>query len=286
MKSITLGLTIAMILPLTAFAETTPVLIGDPINGAELYKKECAACHGDQGTGGRSGIALTNSGRLNLVQDKQMFFALKMGKGLKKPAEHTFKNKLKFLQIWDVVAYVRSLHMTLDQFFPTSARYVSKKYTIDKWGLERIKENAGKAPADKDAAVFTFFDFDGEEGNLNYVPQDPILLDQLKKDKKSGYLVFLPFKTKGFEGEIGVGMDAGGAITSMAVHKKAKGADLLNKSLSRFKGLGKKGQSQPFKIGGGKQMAKLAKEVFPVYLRAMETVTMYDREENERTWAD
>ena len=134
--------------------------------------------------------------------------------------------------------------------------------------------------------LFTFFDFDGEEGNLSYVPQDPILLDQLKKDKKSGYLVFLPFKTKGFEGEIGVAMDKGGAITSIAVHKKAKGADLLNKSLSRFKGLGKKGQSQPFKIGGGKQMAKLAKAVFPVYLRAMETVTMYDREENERTWAD
>jgi hypothetical protein len=70
------------------------------------------------------------------------------------------------------------------------------------------------------------------------------------------------------------------------VHHKGSGADLLNKSLSRFEGMGKKGQKEPFKIGGGKPMEKLAADLYPVYLRAMETVTMYDREENERTWAD
>ena len=40
------------------------------------------------------------------------------------------------------------------------------------------------------------------------------------------------------------------------------------------------------KIGGGKAMSKLADRIFPTYMRAMETVTMYDREERERTWAD
>lgn len=33
-------------------------------------------------------------------------------------------------------------------------------------------------------------------------------------------------------------------------------------------------------------MEKLADDLFPTYLRAMETVTMYDRDEKERTWAD
>jgi hypothetical protein len=118
------------------------------------------------------------------------------------------------------------------------------------------------------------------------VPQEPIKLDQLKKDKKAGYLVFMPFKTDNFDGELGIGMDKEGKMTRVLVHSKASSADLLNKSLSRFEGMGKKGQKEPFKIGGGKPMEKLAADLFPVYMRAMETVTMYDRDENERTWAD
>ncbi|MCB9651809.1 MAG: c-type cytochrome [Deltaproteobacteria bacterium] len=265
-----------------------PVWVGDPVNGAKLYAAECAACHGDDGRGGRTGVALTRADRLNLIRDDQMFQMIETGAGLKKPKDHTLKDKLKFLEIWDVVAFTRTLHMTIADFFPSASRYVSKEYTIDKYGLQRIEENGGMVLKGKDqtAAVFTLFDFEGEEGNLKYVPQDPILLDQLKKPNKAGYLVFLPFKTDGFEGELGVAMDATGVITKLGVHGTASGAELLNKSLSRFEGMGKKGQKTPFKVSGGKDMDKLAKDVFPAYLRAMETVTMYDREERERTWAD
>lgn len=269
-----------------ASAAEVAVLVGDPTNGQKLYAKECGACHGDDGKGGRSGVALTSSDRLNLLRDDQMYAALKTGAGLKSPKEHTFEKKLDFLQLFDVVAHVRTLHMTIGDFFPTASRYVSKVYEIDSHGLERIQNATGASPKEKSAAVFTFFNFPGEEGNLEYVPQDPIKLDHLKKDKKSGYLVFLPFKSSGFDGELGVGMDGGGKITKLQVHPGAKGADLLNKSLSRFEGLGKKGQKEPFKVGGGKPMDDLAKDVFPAYLRAMETVTMYDRDERERTWAD
>ncbi len=277
-----------LVAPALASASETPALAGDPINGAKLYSKQCAACHGPGGKGGRSSVPLTSSDRLNLVRNNQMFAMIESGAGLKRAKEHALKDKLKFLEIWDTIAYVRTLHMTLAELVPEGARYISKSYTIDKYGLQRIEENGGirLKGKDKSGAVFTFFDFDDEQGNLRYVPQDPILLDQLKKDKKSGYLVFLPFKTKGFKGELGVAMDARGAITKMAVHKSKKGAKLLNKSLSRFEGMGKKGQSMPFKVSGGRSMSALAKDVFPAYLRAMETVTMYDREENERTWAD
>lgn len=266
----------------------TPVWVGDPLNGAKLYAAECAACHGDDGRGGRTGVALTRADRLNLIRDDQMYKMVETGEGLKKPKDHTLKDKLKYLEIWDVVAHVRTLHMTLADFFPSAARYVSKEYTIDKYGLQRLEESASLVLKGKDqsAAVFTMFTFEGEEGNLKYVPQDPILLDQLKKPNKSGYLVFLPFKTPGFEGELGVAMDADGVITKLGVHQSKPGAELLNKSLSRFEGMGKKGQKTPFKVAGGKDLAQLAQDVFPAYLRAMETVTMYDREERERTWAD
>ncbi len=283
-----IGLALAMLTAARAEARDT-VMVGDAINGKKLYSKECAACHGEAGAGGRTGIALTDSGRMNLIRNDQLFSELEKGEGLKKPKDHAFGNKLHDLDIWDVVAYVRTLHMTLDEFFPKAARYISKEYEIDKFGLERIKDASGLSlqGSDKKSAVFTFFDFDGEEGNLAYVPQDPIKLDQLDKKKKSGYVVFLPFEDGGgFKGEIGVAMDAKGAITRLAVHENLKGAELLNKSLSRFEGMGQKGQKEKFKIGGGKPMEHLADKVFPTYLRAMESVTMYDREERERTWAD
>jgi hypothetical protein len=279
-------LTLAILTPQSALAAEARTLAGDPINGKKLFAKECSACHGDDGKGGRTGVALNDSGRLNLLPNDKLFQLIKDGAGLKKAKDHTFDGKLKFLDTWDVIAHVRSMHMGLDDFFPASSRYVCKAYTIDKFGTERMEKATGKPLADKTAAVFTFFDFENEEGRLQYVPQDPIKLDQLKKDKKAGYLVFLPFKTEGFDGELGIGMDKDGRMTTVLVHPGAKGAELLNKSLSRFRGLGKKGQKEPFKIGGGKPMEKLADDLFPIYLRAMETVTMYDRDESERTWAD
>ena len=281
----TLTFSAALLASGAASAQDT-LLVGDPINGKKLYAKECAACHGDDGKGGRSGVALTDSGRLNLIRDDQMFANINRGAGTKNAAEHSFASKLPFLETWDVVAYVRTLHMTIADFFPKSSRYVSKVYEIDQHGLGRIEKAVGKVPSEKTAAVFTVFDFPGEDGLLTYVPQDPIKLDQLSKDKKAGYLVFLPFKSASFEGELGVGMDKDGKITRLAVHQSGKGADLLNSSLAKFEGLGKKGQREVFKIGGGKPMADLATDIFPVYLRAMESATMYDREEMERTWAD
>ncbi len=269
-----------------AIAEELPLLVGDPASGQKLYAKECAACHGAQADGGKIAVSLRDSGRLNLLRNEQLFDMIETGKGLKKPSEHQFKRQLPFLQLWDVVQHVRGQHLVIQTFFPDASRYVAKEYAIDKFGLERIKAATGKAAKQTKAAVFTFFDFEGEEGNLSYVPDDPIRLDELKKDKKSGYLVFVPWKTPGFEGELGIAMDKDGVITKLAVHEVDQKTELLNKSLSRFAGLGRKGQKDPFKVAGGKVMSDLAADVFPVYLVAMESATMYDREETERTWAD
>lgn len=270
----------------SAQASELPLLVGDPKSGQKLYAKECASCHGAEADGGKTGISLRDSGRLNLLRNEQLFDMIETGKGLKKPGEHQFKRQIRFLEIWDVVAHVRGQHLVIQTFFPNASRYVAKEYTIDNFGLERIKAATGKPAREKKAAVFTFFNFEGEEGNLSYVPDDPIRLDELKKDKKSGYLVFLPFKTPGFEGELGVAMDKEGVITKLAVHEVDQKTELLNKSLSRFAGLGRKGQKEPFKVAGGKTVSDLAADVFPVYLVAMESATMYDREETERTWAD
>jgi len=277
-------LLLLLALPATAFAQDEVPAVGDARNGGKLYAAQCSACHGDGGKGGRSGVALTDSSRMTLLRDEQVYAVIARGEGVKKEKDHKFESKLSLLDIWDVISYVDTLHLELGGFFPDASHYVAKEYEIDEHGLKRIGDAAGQAPKDKKAAVFTFFKKD--DNPLLYVPQDPIKLDALKKKDKVGYLVFLPFKTTGFDGEIGVAMDASGKIKKLAVHESVANAELVNKSLSRFEGLGKKGQKEPLKPGGDKTMAQIATDLFPVYLRAMETATMYDRDENERTWAD
>lgn len=271
---------------LPALAEDERPEVGDPKNGAKLYAKECAACHGDAGKGGRSGVALTDSARMNLLRDEQIYESLRTGAGIKKEKDHRFDKKLSFLDLWDVVAYIDTLHLEIGALFTDATHYISKEYEIDEHGAKRFQEAIGKGLDDKKAAVFTFFKKDGFDADLLYVPQDPIKLDHLKKKEKIGYVVFLPFKTTGFDGELGVAMDQTGKIRKLAVHGSAPNAELLNKSLSRFEGLGKKGGKEPLKPGGDKTMAQLATDVFPVYMKAQEAATMYDRDENERTWAD
>ena len=266
----------------TAFAESPP-WVGDPANGGKLYAKQCAACHGDDGAGGRTGVSLHASGRMNVIRNDVHYAMLKSGKGITKTDGHKFDKKLSQLELWDVIAHVNGMSMSLHNFFPEAGRYLSGEYTIDKHGLKRIKKATRVKIKDKTAQVFTFFDMPDETGNLTFVPPEPILLDELKKKYKSGYLVFLPFESAEFSGEIGIAMDAQGAITKVAVHGNSKKNRALNAKLAKFVGKGKKGQRKPFKVRGVK---KLAKPVFETYLRAMETATMYDRDENERTWAD
>lgn len=275
------------LLPAAALAEDDRPAVGDARNGGKLYTRECQACHGEGGKGGRSAVALTDSSRMTLLRNEQLYGAIQRGEGIKKEKDHKFEGKLSLLDTWDVIAYVKTLHLELGSFFPDATHYVAKEYEIDEHGMKRLGDALGaSAPKDKKAAVFTFFKKDGVDANLVYVPQDPIKLDQLKKKEKAGYLVFLPFKTTGFDGELGVAMDQTGKIKKLAVHEGVPNAELVNKSLSRFEGLGKKGQKEPLKPGGDKTMAQIATDVFPVYLRAMESATMYDRDENERTWAD
>ncbi|MBK8009858.1 MAG: hypothetical protein IPK13_00790 [Deltaproteobacteria bacterium] len=267
---------------------SSPVFVGDRVNGRGLYMTACASCHGETGDGGASKIALTRSGRMGLLSDAAMFAMISTGEGLKKPAEHRFGDRLEYLETFDVIAYVRAGTMSVGEFFPEAARYLGKEYTIDEFGLTRIKEATGKAlsPEEAQASVFTMFRIEGEDGNLRYVPQDPIQLDALKKDLKIGYLVFLPFRVGPFSGEIGVAMDAAGVITGLrAQDGHAQDAVELNKKLAQFVGMGKKGQRDRFKAPA-RTSVEVSNAVFQSYMQAMESATMYDREEKDRTWAD
>jgi mono/diheme cytochrome c family protein len=81
----------------------------------ELYKQDCALCHGDNGNGKTdlaSGMGLTladwsNPATLANKQDQDLFNVIRNGKG-KMPAEPD--GRAKDDEVWNLIIYIRGLH--------------------------------------------------------------------------------------------------------------------------------------------------------------------------------
>src|SRR5688500_3501923 len=146
-----------------AFAADERPWVGDPVNGTKLYKKECVACHGEGGSGGRSGVSLTDSGRMNLLRDDQIYAMVRDGVGIKKEKSHKFAGKLSDLDVWDVVAYQGTRYLPLAELFPTATHYISKENTIDQHGTTRIEETTKKPPKNKTGPESTFYKKEGAD---------------------------------------------------------------------------------------------------------------------------
>lgn len=74
------------------------------INGAELYKTNCASCHGEKGEGAKKGIPLISGHALH-HSEVEHIKQVTDGEGDKMPA---FKDKLKPEEIAEVVKFVRN----------------------------------------------------------------------------------------------------------------------------------------------------------------------------------
>lgn len=79
----------------------------------QVYKVDCAVCHGDNGNG-KTDLAesmnltladWTDPKSLGGVQDKELFDAIRKGKGEKMPPEDV--SRAKDDEIWALVAYIR-----------------------------------------------------------------------------------------------------------------------------------------------------------------------------------
>lgn len=75
------------------------------INGAELFKANCAECHGANGEGAKKGIPLVSGHALHHSEDEYIK-QVTNGEGNKMPA---FKDKLKPDEITEVVKFVRTV---------------------------------------------------------------------------------------------------------------------------------------------------------------------------------
>lgn len=254
-------------------ADDVPVRVGDPVNGRRLFAEHC---------GDAAARATLSSEQMSALRDDQLQAAFLDGRCV--DSKKTFSTgDLDYLDAWDMVAFVRTRHMSLDAFFPDASRYIQKEYTIDDYGRNRLEGALGRVPDRLTHTVWTFYDVEGEQGNLTFVPQDPILLDELEVDQKSGYLVFVPLDTEGFTGEVALAMTPDFTITALQIHRTQEAAADLNPKLAAYVGQG--GRTQTDRLDAPRGPAgSIERAVSRAYLLAREAATMFVRDERARTW--
>ncbi|MGB9599022.1 MAG: c-type cytochrome [Myxococcota bacterium] len=269
---------------------------GDIMAGEKRFRLDCFSCHGISGTG--DGFAASTLSPppinfrdpkvMNMRENSQIFNIIKNG-GKKVLGRESFMpafgNGYSDLDIWDVVAYLRSLHIKIDNFFPNAAYYIAKDYRIASLGKERIEKVIKEKISEEEETVTVYTVFRADKphiGGAEYIPQDPNKMDVLKKPLKLGYLVFFNVKSLG-NIQIGISFDPSGKIIKMLPSDISQAGN-VGKYLSPFSGQGKRGKYEIFKLKNVPD--KILLELYKDYLIALEASFVYEKEEKDRTWME
>ncbi len=295
---------IGLVLPVAA--EDLPQ-IGDVTHGTQLYRMNCTVCHGFNGSGSgpvRGSLQIQpadhGDGALMNARDNSMLFATIQSGGSaqgKHKAMPGFSGTLDGLDIWDLVAYMRSLHLPLTAFFERVDQYLVKAYDLGQIGnkdfkagqMERLKKAIKKVdPRDLHLIVFTLFKADERRASPELVPQEPRRLAQLQKKDKLGYVFFLDLiGPRGKRIPVGVSLDMNYTMTKLVTTGGAPAvAGELNTRLAKYVGMGKRGDVANFKISKDKVGKLFDTAVARIYALAIEGANVYELEERERSWAD
>ena len=78
---------------------------GNPFNGAPLYMRHCANCHGDNGQSKMLNVPNFARGEGVMQSDQQLLATIKSGKG----TMPGFLGLLKDEEILDIIAHIRTL---------------------------------------------------------------------------------------------------------------------------------------------------------------------------------
>ncbi len=282
-------------------------VMGDVTNGTRLYRVHCSVCHGFSGTGdGPAKVTLKKApanlrdGSLMNARDDSMLFSTIQAGCRKSGCSETmpgFGKELSVLDVWDVLAYLRSIHIPLRWFFPGVDQYVVKRYHIGHMGnedfqdgqKERLRKRIGKVtPKELYQTVFTLFKASKHRRSPELVPQQPRRLAQLKKPDKLGYVLFMQMQgPRGKKVPVGISLDVNYTITKLVATLADPGiAGEYNKRLEKYVGMGKRGDDPKFKTGKDKVSKIFDKAVQHIYALAVEGANSFELEEKDRSWAD
>ncbi len=275
---------------------STQAAYGDIMAGEKIYRLDCFSCHGVNGTGDGFASSLFNPPPvnfrdpkvMNMKENSQMFNVIKNGGTkalLRESYMPSFGKGYNDLDIWDIVAFLKSLHIKIDNFFPNAAYFIAKDYRITNLGKERIEKVIKEkiSEAEETVTVYTVFRSDRPHiGGAEYIPQDPNKMDILKKPLKLGYLVFFNAKSLG-NVQVGIAFDPFGKILKILPSDISR-ASALGKYLSPFSGQGKRGKYEIFKLKNVPDKTLI--ELYKDYLIALEASFVYEKEEKDRTWME
>ncbi len=268
------ALVLAPLLSLTAPGAEGRGLAGDVVHGDLLLKEASATVRVD-------------GAWINRYSDEVILKLLESGKDGFPEVDSD-----NLLDRWDVLASLRTRNTDLRDLSNEATHVFIAETKLDENAETRLKEQ-GKLPSSKIEAarrVFALYSLpvDGDKGGdkpLVFISQkETKKRDILKKDKKTGYVVFMPlpgFKGGGYEVAFAVDKDI--KITRCVI-RDAKGnePDDLNQAAQRFVGKGARGKYEELKAGGaGKAVADLQTPLSQAFLSAMEAVYMYEVDERD-----
>jgi hypothetical protein len=264
------------------------VQLGDPVHGAALFKNYCASCHGADGRaqGELSGHppqrpeSLRDPSVLATNTDAELTDFIVKGDPGGMPSFPHFPQ----LDAWDVIGFLRQGEIRITDFFPSAAFFTAKAYTLDADAKKRAAGAIGHDLSRSEAtlAVLTFYG-QAEGGGPQRVGDKPDELDKLKPKDKDGYLVFLELPRGDGKGEAayGVSLAKDGHILRIASE-----SGVPDKAYLPFVGLGHKGSDALVRPKGKKEPPKFETAFSHAFVRAIEAVTMFDKDERDRHWAD
>ena len=254
---------------LLALAADRP-LSGDIVNGDKLLKESDASVRVD-------------GSWINRYPDEVILKLLESGRDGFPEVDSD-----NLLDRWDVLTSLRLRNTDLRDLSGDATHVYVAETKLDDNAEKRLKEQARLPPGkiESERRIFALFTLEeGSKDRLTFMtPKDTKKRDKLKKDKKAGYVVFVPltsFKGGGYEAAFAVDPDI--KITRVVVRDgKGNMPDDLNQAAQRFLGKGARGKYDELKAGGaGKAVAELQGPLSQAFLAGMEAVYMFEVDERD-----
>lgn len=292
-----------LLAPLGASADK--LIRGDLQHGGQLFRLECASCHGPDGKGAptwRKATSdkaelgelpnLSESAFLAQRSDQELRRAIRDGQGRdKRIVGHAFRN-LSTLDAWDLVEWLRRDTFGVDDFFRGAASFTAKKFEIDRLGAERFEKvlKTSLSDAEREVVILTVYAGPrGEDDEARLVPWTPVELDLLEAKDRLGFLAYVDLQVprSGEAVEIGLSLAPDGKVRQV----KVRAADparraTYEKILASFVGQGGKGAAAFTAPRGVADGAQWASAFGRAAGRVAEGVTMFEKAEIARTAFD
>lgn len=294
---------LALLFPLASFAQAP--LRGDAQRGEQLFRMECASCHGADGSGSRfwnDAIAgtkfrqppdLRNSAFLAVRNDEDLHRVIADGHGQKGWIAGHALHSLSILDRWDIIQWLRDRTMAVASFFPEAVQFTAKDFEIDQYGAERLEQlRVAVDETERSVVVLTVYKgrkVAGDGGGVELVPWNPVALDLLQAKDRLGFLTFVDIEVprSGERIHTGLSFSAQGKLLRVQVqHPDPKARETYEKILSSFVGQGERTASAykaPASLRDGAAWAAALTRAAGI---ATEGIIMYEKAERSRTAFD